>query len=87
MIGELQAGRPARGVPAPEDAPGALRDLGSLTAKPVLFVANVDEGAEEVPPEIAAHAAAQGAGAVAVSLTDRVRAGGARGRRSEPDAS
>ena len=38
-----------------------------LTAKPVLFVANVDEGADEVPPEIAAHAAAQGAGAVAVS--------------------
>jgi ribosome-binding ATPase len=67
VIGELQAGRPARGVPAPEDAPNALRDLGSLTAKPVLFVANVDEGAEDVPSEIAAHAAAQGAGAVAVS--------------------
>jgi ribosome-binding ATPase len=67
VIGELQAGRPARGVPASEDAPGALRDLGSLTAKPVLFVANVDEGAEDVPSEIAAHAAAQGAGAVAVS--------------------
>jgi hypothetical protein len=67
VIGELQAGRPARSVPAPEDAPNALRDLGSLTAKPVLFVANVDEGSEEVPAEIAAHAAAQGAGAVAVS--------------------
>ncbi len=67
VIGELQAGRPARGVPAPEDAPNALRDLGSLTAKPVLFVANVDEGSEEVPAEIASHAAAQGAGAVAVS--------------------
>ena len=67
VIGELQAGRPARGVPAPEDAPHALRDLGSLTAKPVLFVANVDEGSEEIPQEIAAHAAAQGAGAVAVS--------------------
>ncbi len=67
VIGELQAGRPARGVSAPEDAPHALRDLGSLTAKPVLFVANVDEGSEEVPAEIAAHAAAQGAGAVAVS--------------------
>ena len=38
-----------------------------LTAKPVLFVANVDEGDDEVPPEVAAHAAAQGAGAVAVS--------------------
>jgi ribosome-binding ATPase len=67
VIGELQAGRPARGVTPPEDAPHALRDLGSLTAKPVLFVANVDEGSEEIPAEIAAHAAAQGAGAVAVS--------------------
>jgi ribosome-binding ATPase len=67
VIGELQAGRPARGVPAPEDVPNALRDLGSLTAKPVLFVANVDEGSEEVSGAIAAHAAAQGAGAVAVS--------------------
>jgi GTP-binding protein YchF len=67
VIGELQVGRPARGVPAPEDAPNALRDLGSLTAKPVLFVANVDEGSEEIPADIAAHAAAQGTGAVAVS--------------------
>jgi len=67
VIGELQAGRPARGVPPPEDAPNALRDLGSLTAKPVLFVANVDEGSEEIPADISAHAAVQGAGAVAVS--------------------
>jgi GTP-binding protein YchF len=67
VVDELQSGRPARGVPPPEDAPNALRDLGSLTAKPVLFVANVDEGSEEIPAEIAAHAAAQGAGAVAVS--------------------
>ena len=67
VIGELQAGHPARGVPPPEDAPHALRDLGSLTAKPVLFVANVDEGSEEIPADIAAHAAAQGAGVVAVS--------------------
>jgi len=67
VVGELQAGRPARGVPVPEDAPNAARDLGSLTAKPVLFVANVDEGSEEVPSEIAAHAEAQGARAVAVS--------------------
>jgi len=67
VIGELSAGRPARGVPVPEEAPRAARELGSLTAKPVLFVANVDEGSEEVPAEIAAHAAAQGARAVAVS--------------------
>ncbi len=66
-IAALQAGRPVRTVPLPEEAPNAARDLGSLTAKPVLFLANVDEGSEEVPAEIAAHAAAQGAGAVAVS--------------------
>ncbi|MGO9489461.1 MAG: redox-regulated ATPase YchF [Solirubrobacteraceae bacterium] len=67
VIEELQAGRPVRGVPVPEEAPMAARDLGSLTAKPVLFVANVDEDSEEVPAAIAAHAAAQGARAVAVS--------------------
>ncbi|HYM55784.1 MAG TPA: redox-regulated ATPase YchF [Solirubrobacteraceae bacterium] len=66
-IDALQAGRPTRGVPLPEEAPNAARDLGSLTAKPVLFVANVDEGSEEIPAEIAAHAAAQDARAVAVS--------------------
>jgi GTP-binding protein YchF len=67
VVAELQAGRPARGVAVPDDAPNAARDLGSLTAKPVLFVANVDEGSEEVPPAIAEHAAAHGARAVAVS--------------------
>jgi GTP-binding protein YchF len=67
VVGELQAGRPARGVPVPEDAPNAARELGSLTAKPVLFVANVDEGSEQVPAEILAHADSHGARAVAVS--------------------
>jgi GTP-binding protein YchF len=67
VIEALAAGRPARGVPLPQDAPSAARDLGSLTAKPVLFVANVDEGSEEIPAEIAEHASAQGARAVAVS--------------------
>jgi ribosome-binding ATPase len=66
-IAALGAGRPVRTVPPPEEAPHAARDLGSLTAKPVLFVANVDEGSDEIPAEIAAHAAAQGARAVAVS--------------------
>ncbi len=67
VIAALQAGRPARTVPVPVQAPNAARDLGSLTSKPVLFVANVDEGSEEVPAAVAAHAAAQGARAVAVS--------------------
>jgi ribosome-binding ATPase len=67
VIDALQAGRPVREIPAPSQAPNAARDLGSLTAKPVLFVANVDEGSEEVPAEIADHARRHGAGAVAVS--------------------
>jgi GTP-binding protein YchF len=67
LISALQAGRPARTVPVPDDAPDALRNLQPLTAKPVLLVANVDEGDDAVPPEIAEHAAAIGALAVAIS--------------------
>ncbi len=67
LIAALQEGRPARTVPPPEDAPNALRDLSPLTAKPVLFVANVDEGDDAVPAVVAEHAAAHGARAVAVS--------------------
>ncbi|HLM51576.1 MAG TPA: redox-regulated ATPase YchF [Solirubrobacteraceae bacterium] len=67
LIGALQAGRPAQVVPAPADAPHAQRDLGSLTAKPVLFVANVDEGSDEVPAALADYAASVSAGVVAVS--------------------
>jgi ribosome-binding ATPase len=67
VIAALQAGRPARTVPPPDDAPDALRNLQPLTAKPVLLVANVDEGDDTVPPAVAEHAAAIGALAVAVS--------------------
>jgi GTP-binding protein YchF len=67
LIAALQEGRPARTVPPPADAPHALRDLSPLTAKPVLFVANVDEGDDTVPAEVVEHAATHGAQAVAVS--------------------
>jgi ribosome-binding ATPase len=67
LIAALQEGRPARTVPVPEDAPQALRNLSPLTGKPVLIVANVDEGEEAVPPEVALHAEAIGAGAVPIS--------------------
>jgi GTP-binding protein YchF len=67
VIDALQAGRPARSVPVPQEAPDAARNLSPLTGKPVLFVANVDEGDDTVPAEVAEHAAAHGAGAVAVS--------------------
>jgi GTP-binding protein YchF len=58
---------PARTVPVPEAAPGSARNLQALTSKPVLYVANVDEGSAEAPPDVAAHAAEVGAGVVAVS--------------------
>jgi GTP-binding protein YchF len=67
VVEALQAGRPARTVPVPDDAPNAMRDLSPLTGKPVLFIANVDEGDDAVPAVVAAHAEAIGAKAVAVS--------------------
>jgi GTP-binding protein YchF len=67
LIGALQAGRPAREVPPPADAPDAMALLAPLTAKPVLFVANIEEGSDEVPAAILEHAASHGAAAVAVS--------------------
>ncbi|HET7177207.1 MAG TPA: redox-regulated ATPase YchF [Solirubrobacterales bacterium] len=63
----VAAGRPARSVSLPEGAPGAALNLQALTSKPVLYVANVDEGDAEPPAAVAAHAAAVGAGVVAVS--------------------
>jgi ribosome-binding ATPase len=67
VIEALQSGRPARTVPVPQDAPDAMRNLSPLTGKPVLFVANVDEGDDAVPAAVADHAAATGAAAVAIS--------------------
>ena len=67
LIEALESGQPARTVPAPADAPDAVKLLAPLTAKPVLFVANVGEGETEVPPAILAHAATHEAAAVAVS--------------------
>jgi GTP-binding protein YchF len=72
VIEALQAGRWARTVPPPADAPLALSNLQPLTAKPVLYVANVGEGDEEVPEAIASHAAQTGA--VAVPISARIEA-------------
>ncbi|MBV9214398.1 MAG: redox-regulated ATPase YchF [Actinobacteria bacterium] len=68
VVESLRAGRPVSSVPVPDDAPDALRLLHPLTAKPVLYVANVDEGGgPEVPEPVAARAATAGAAAVAIS--------------------
>ena len=64
VIAALREGRPARTVTRPADLPDTVF---LLSAKPVLFVANVNEGDDAVPEAIRAHAEAQGARAVAVS--------------------
>jgi ribosome-binding ATPase len=64
---DLAAGRPARSVPVPDAAPNAARNLQALTTKPILYVANVDEDDAEAPEAVISHAAAIGAGVVAVS--------------------
>jgi len=68
---ELDAGRPARAAELDEEAEPLIRDLNLLTRKPVLYVANVDEtGLSDDPPllkRVREHAAAEGAGVVAVS--------------------
>ena len=66
VAAELDAGRPARLA-----GDGAAREvaagMGLLTAKPVLYIANTDETL--TPPEgLAAHAAAQGAQALALPV-------------------
>jgi GTP-binding protein YchF len=67
LIAALQAGQPARTVPAPAEAPDVVALLEPLTAKPVLYVANVDEGSFDVPAALDEHARAAGASAVAIS--------------------
>jgi GTP-binding protein YchF len=63
----LAQGRPARSVPVPEAAGDASARLQALSSKPVLYVANVDEGEPSVPPELVASALEEKAGAVAIS--------------------
>ena len=70
VVEALATGRPVRDVPVSEAAADAPRKLSALTSKPVLYVANVDEGEDEVPPAVAEHARA--AGAVAVAISARV---------------
>jgi hypothetical protein len=67
LVAALSAGRPAGSVPVPAEAGGALASLGPITAKPILFVANIDEGSNAVPPELARYAAERRASVVAVA--------------------
>jgi GTP-binding protein YchF len=67
VIAALEKGRPARTVPPPADAPDVSKLLSPLSAKPVLYVANVEEGSDHVPQGLESHACSQGAQAVAIS--------------------
>ena len=67
LIGALQTGRSARTVPAPAAAPDVATLLSPLSAKPVLYVANVEEGSVAAPEALAEHARSTGAHVVAIS--------------------
>jgi len=67
VIDALERGDPARSVPAPDGVPDAPARLQALTSKPVLYVANVDEGATDVPQAVAGRAERGGAGAITIS--------------------
>ncbi len=75
VIEALGAGTPVREVPVPEAAMDAPRRLSALTSKPILYVANVDEGADDVPPAVAEHAGVAGTIAVAISARVEVELG------------
>jgi hypothetical protein len=67
----LREGRPARSVALSDELKPVLRQLQLLTAKPVLYAANVDEAAaasgNAYSAKVADYAARQGAGFVAIS--------------------
>ena len=67
VLAALAEGRPARSIPVADAAAHGPRNLQALTSKPILYVANVDEGDAKAPQAVVAHAEAIGAGAVAVS--------------------
>ncbi len=70
VLAALREGRPARGVALDEERRKTLRTLQLLSAKPVLYIANVDEDAAAGNAEsrrIAEYAARHGAGSVAIS--------------------
>ncbi|RUT34961.1 redox-regulated ATPase YchF [Arsenicitalea aurantiaca] len=67
----LRDGRPARHVERSEEEEKPFRELQLLTAKPVLYVCNVDEGSaadgNAMTEKVRAYAEANGAGAVVIS--------------------
>ena len=67
LVEALSAGRPARTVAPPAEAPDALRSLAPADRQAGAVRRECRRGRHEVPEALAAHAAAEGALAVAVS--------------------
>jgi len=68
VVAALERGEPVRSVPVPEAVgPAGPQNLQALTAKPVLYIANVDEGEDEPPGALVDHARASGDRAIALS--------------------
>ena len=67
----LEAGRPARTLEVADDEASLFRQMQLLTAKPVMYVCNVDEGAaaggNALSQKMAAQATAEGAACVVIS--------------------
>ena len=71
VVEGLAAGRPVRELPAPSLAADAPARLQALSSKPVVYVANVDEGIEEPPAELTQHAGSQGS---CIAISARIEA-------------
>jgi GTP-binding protein YchF len=71
VVEALGRGRPVRELPAPELARDAPERLQALTSKPVLYVANVDEGEREPPPALLEQA---GGGDQTIAVSARIEA-------------
>ncbi|MCA3245726.1 MAG: redox-regulated ATPase YchF [Azospirillum sp.] len=70
-LAALREGRPARTIAVPAEQADAWRQLQLITAKPVLYVCNVEEGSADkgnsLSAKVAAMAAKQGATSVVIS--------------------
>ena len=72
---QLDQAKPARGLPLTDEERRDLRELSLLTAKPVMYVANVSEGGFENNPLLAAvEQRAIGEGAVVVAVCAAIEA-------------
>ena len=68
VVAALERGEPVRSVAVPDAVePFGPRNLQALTSKPVLYVANVDEGEDRPPEALVEHARRSGDEAIALS--------------------